>query len=190
MTNLIKILLVPFLLISFDSFANYEPLTREKIFELVQERLKSGSYPQEFVPGRDYYHFGYVTDLPRRQKSVKIDPAWKSEEIMYFANDKGKVTQIALIAKKCAVGEKTLEVQTEVKNQTKKFISRETKLIFGSALSIEDGAFKKAGPYKNKWVRVPVEHSLSGVRKVRLGRGLYKCDGSSGFGYRLDFFLE
>lgn len=166
-----------------------DPLTREQIFELVKERLQNTGSGQVFVPDQNYYHFGYKTDLPRNQKSLKVDSPWKSEELMYFSDETGRVTQIALIAKKCAVGEKTESIQTDVREQTKVFVSREAKVLFGEEFKIPEDKFRKIGTDYLKWNRIFLDKPPEGVQKARLGSGFYKCDGRSGFGYRVDFFL-
>jgi len=188
MTLIKKILTVQLFFFSVFCFAIPASLSRKRIFDLVENRLADNGDSQKFIEGRKYYHFKFQTDQPRTDSSKKNSEPWKSEEIMYFANDKSEVTQIALIAKICGAG-KGAEVQRSIQKQIRTLASRETNTLFGAPLKLKDGDFKEVGPDIDKWARVLVDHNLKDVRKVRLGRGLYKCDGRTGFGYRLDFFL-
>lgn len=182
----IIILLICSFNFSFASAA--EPLSRQKIYELVKDRLVESGHSKQFVDGREYYHFSFETQNPRDYSSFDKSASWSGEEILYFSNPQGKVSQVALISKQCGI-EESLETKRSLKQQTLKLVDRESENLFGEKLTLSDENFKTLGPHFQKMVRVPIKSVLPGTKKIRLSRGPYKCDGKRGFGYRVDFFL-
>jgi hypothetical protein len=175
------------ILIFFSSFtfAN-QNLTVKGSFELLKDRI----YPdQKFYPKRSYYNFSYKTDMPRKHTPLNTRTPWKSSGIMFFTNDQFDLTQIALYTKQCAV-DLNSETKSSLLQQAHELVKRETFILFGKTLNLKEQPLKKLKESHKEWNRINIKEKLPSVSKIRVSRGFYKCDGRSGIGYRVDFFID
>jgi hypothetical protein len=157
---------------------------KSEVFKNIEPRLRKGPHSKVFDKKENYYHYSYKTELPRRSRKI----VWTSDEVMFFSNDRGRISQLALISYRCGI-DTSLENQRLLKNQARKLFINEGKALFGERVEITDEEIKLLGPELRKIVRLNLKRTVSGVKRPRLSRGLYKCDGMSGYGYRLDFFF-
>lgn len=185
----LKIKILFLFLLSLGVFAHPPFEAREeKLFELIKPRLKGLTKSDQFFKGREYYHYSYDSSRPRYLQRYKENDWWINNEIMFFSSKEGKVSQVAIISYLCGVPF-DLENQKMAKVRIQSLLDRETPLLFGKVLKIETKDFKALGPEQRQIRRVPLNAKINGVSKIRLSRGLYKCDGKSGHGHRVDFFL-
>lgn len=162
----------------------------EKLFSLVKARLVGITNSEKFHPKREYYHYSFKTDFPRyRDSNYTENSQWRNDEIMFFSLKEGRVSQVALSSHRCGV-DTSIENLRVVRNDAKELFKREVKAIFNTEFELTDNDIKSLGPEQSKIRRVVLNKVIPGTTKVRLSRGFYKCDGKSGHGYRLDFWLK
>jgi|GEM_PF-4185855 len=114
-------------------------------------------------------------------------------QIYTFKNKDGLVTQAAVEHYECYT-QKLVPIKKKIVRSTQNEITALSYELLNSSLLLNQHRLNQQNFDKIKKVRShtnpfpELKHPL--VKKVRLQRNIYKCDGKSGFGYRFDIFFK
>lgn len=116
---------------------------------------------------------------------------WQDAHAKVFYKNPNKVDQISVVVETCNAPE-SVDLKVELQDRLRKLVRLVSEKVLGAPFDLpsEGGYFKELGPYWKTSVQVPVRESYSMTKSMRISRGMYKCDGRGGFGFRYDFILK
>jgi hypothetical protein len=157
--------------------------TPEEIYEKLQTiALDSAKAP--------FSKTGTEFNLVLPSEKPQSDPTkeWIWSHVQVFYKDQKTVDQITLITQNCNVKLENLD-QAALGKRLQSQVALISKTLFGMPFQLSDKYFTEVSDWSGQ-MRIPIRQEYLPVVDMRMIRGLYKCDGRVGYGYRYDFFMK
>lgn len=163
-----------------------QALDRQMALKKISELAQLPAFENQLIKAGPEISIKLPTSKPR----VNRDEEWHLSYVEIFSKRPETVDQIAITTMTCkAIWD--VPHQYEIRMRLLEQIKSVSQALWGQGFELDsDRYFKELGPYSSKPVQVPIREQFKPVLKMRLSRGIYKCDGAGGFGFRYDFFLH
>ncbi len=156
----------------------------EEIYAKLQTIAIAGAKTQAFPKTGTEFNFQLPTDKPPTDQSKE----WIWSRVQVFYKAQKTVDQITLITQNCNVKLENLD-QAALGKRLQSLVGLVSKTLFGMPFQLSDKYFVESGDWSGQ-MRIPIRQEYLAVVDMRMIRGLYKCDGHGGYGYRYDFFMK
>lgn len=132
----------------------------------------------------------FSVSLPVKMTEGDQKSEWHASYVTVFHKNLEKVDQISIVTMTCKAQVDEFH-KDEIQQRIKQLVKLVSEKSFGSSFDFKgEGYFKELGPYWDRGSQVVIRETQPLSQKMRLSRGVYKCDGHSGFGFRYDFIMK
>lgn len=132
----------------------------------------------------------FSINLPTAKPQISRQQEWQYSYLQVFSKSPEKVDQIAITTINCKAPW-DLSHQKEIRERLLKQVKSVSQILWNQEFELNGEVyFKELGPHLHKPIRVLIRETYPPVKEMRLSRGIYKCDGAGGYGFRYDFFLN